>query len=317
MKYRATTTTSVRAEPSRDAQATGSIEKNIELEGTPNREDTWILAERPVAGWVDKADCEEAREEREPVQRDGFVQRCVVAEWTCNAVDAISPWLVVADYLIARAIIATGIANPGPTHGSDAVGPLRVSSAEWSDFLQHGGVLAEGYLATDRDQPIRQVAGAAFRMHRDARRLSELRVAAGATPANDPFVPTLLDIFLAYLTGSPQAALAVLDAHARGSDVSIDQVLAPPLVLPPLLDARERFFTAAGTPKPVSAVVADARAALDAALEQAAREIQEHMPEAVPVVSAPSAAPWLDVAKAARSAGIDERDPGCRSIILD
>jgi len=317
MKYRATTTTSVRAEPSHDAQATGSIEKNIELEGTPSPEGTWILADRPVAGWVDKADCEEARDEREPVQRDGFVQRCVIAEWTCNAVDGISPWLVVADYLIARAIIATGIANPAPTDSSDAVGPLHVTSAEWSDFLEHGGVLAEGYSATDRDHPIRQVAGAAFRMHRDARRLSELRVAAGATPADDPFIPTLLHVFLANLSGSPETALAILDAEAREPDLSIDKVLEPPLASPLLLEARERFFTPAGPAKSVRAFVAGARAALDAALEQAAREIQEHMPEAVPVVSAPSAAPWLEVAKAAKSAGIDERDPRCTGTILD
>ena len=184
-------------------------------------------------------------------------------------------------------------------------------------FFEHGGALAEGYSATDRDHPIRQVAGAAFRMHRDAKRLSELRVAAGQTPADDPFIPTLLHVFLAHLTGSPEAALAILDAHARGPDVSIDQVLEPPLVSPPLLDARERFFTAAGTAKSVRAFVADARAALDAALEQAAREIEQHMPEAVPHVGESSAAPWLEVAQAAKSAGIDERDPRCKGIILD
>jgi uncharacterized protein (TIGR02594 family) len=316
MKYRANTTTSVRAAASPDAQEKGCIERNIEFEGTANAEGTWVLADRPVAGWIDAADCVEAGEEREPVQRDGFVQRCVIAEWAFNSSDGIAPWVVVADYLIARAIIATGIANAGPTDGSDAVGPLRVSSAEWNDFLEHGGVLAEGYSATDRDHPIRQVAGAAFRMHRDARRLSELHVAAGQTPADDPFIPTLLHVFLAHLTGSPEAALAVLDAHARGPDVSIDQVLEQPLVSPPLLDARERFFTAAGTPKSVRAFVADARAALDAALEQAAREIQRHMPEAVPHVGESSAAPWLEVAEAARSAGVDERDPRCKSIIL-
>ena len=317
MKYRATTTTLVRAEPSQDAQATGSIERNIELEGTPNRESTWILAERPVAGWVDKADCEEAREAREPVQRDGFVQRCVIAEWAFNSSDGIAPWVVVADYLIARAIIATDIANPGPANRSDPVGPLRVSSAEWDDFLEHGGALAAGYLPADRDHPIRQVEGAAFRMHRDARRLSERRVAAGATPADDPFIPTLLHVFLAHLTGSAEAAIAILDAHASGPDVSIDQVLEQPLVSPPLLDARERFSTAAGTAKSVRAFVADARAALDEALEQAAREIEQHMPEAVPHVGDSSAAPWLAVAKAAKSAGIDERDPRCKSTILD
>ncbi len=317
MKYRAKTTTLVRAEPSDNADDTGSIEKNIEFEGTPSPEGTWVHAERPVVGWVDRGDCEEVADEREPVQRDGFVQRCVIAEWTFNASAGIAPWVVVADYLIARAIIETNIENAGPDDGSDAVGPLRVSSAEWNDFLQNGGVLAAGYLPTHRDHPIRQVEGAAFRMHRDAKRLSELRVAAGKTRADDPFVPTLHDVFLAYLTGSPEAALAVLDAHAGDPNVPIDQVLGPPLAAATLLDARDRFFKAAGAPKSLRAVVAGTRAILDAALEQAARDIQQHMPEAVPVVGEDGATPWLDVAEAAQSAGVDERDPRCKTTILD
>jgi uncharacterized protein (TIGR02594 family) len=317
MKYRAKTATLVRAEPSENAVDTGSIERNIEFEGAPNPQGTWIHAERPVVGWVDKDDCEEIAGEREPVQRDGFVQRCVIAEWTFNASEGISPWVVVADYLIARAIIETNIENPGPADGSDAVGPLRISSAEWNDFLQNGGVLAAGYLPAHRDHPIRQVDGAAFRMHRDAKRLSELRVAAGKTPANDPFVPTLLDVFLAYLADSPEAALAILDAHARDPNMPVDRVLEPPLATAALLDVRERFFKAAGTPKSLRAVVAGTRAILDAALEQAAREIQQHMPEALPFVSEDGATPWLDVAEAAKSAGVDERDPRFKSTILD
>jgi uncharacterized protein (TIGR02594 family) len=154
-------------------------------------------------------------------------------------------------------------------------------------------------------------------MHRDAKRLSELRVAAGKTPADDPHVPTLLEIFLAYLCDSPEAALAILDAHARDPNAPIDQVLAPPLVTPALLDARARFFRAAGQPKSLRAVVAGTRAILDAALEQAAREIKQHMPEAVPVISEDGAAPWLDVAAAAKDTGVDERDPRFKTAILD
>ena len=105
MKYRTTRTTLLRAEPSLDAGDTGSIERNIEFAGTPNPEGTWIRAEKPVVGWVDRGDCEEVPDTREPVQRDGFVQRCVIAEWTFNASEGIAPWVVVADYLIARAIV--------------------------------------------------------------------------------------------------------------------------------------------------------------------------------------------------------------------
>jgi hypothetical protein len=180
----------VRSEPSQDAEDTGSIEKNIEFAGTPNPEGTWIHAERPVVGWVSRVDCEEIAGEREPVQRDGFVQRCVIAEWTFNASEGIAPWVVVADYLIARAIIETDIGNSGPADGSDAVGPLRVSSAEWNDFLSNGGALAAGYLPEHRDHPIRRVEAAAFRMHRDAKRLSELRVPGTSSTARSRTTPT-------------------------------------------------------------------------------------------------------------------------------
>jgi uncharacterized protein (TIGR02594 family) len=317
MKYRATTTTLVRAEPSEHALDMGSVEKNVEFEGTADPLSAWVHVERPFSGWVARRDCEEVGDAREAVERDGFVQRCVIAEWTFNAADGIAPWLVVADYLIARAIIETDIENAGPAPGSDAVGPLRVTSGEWNDFLGNGGVLAAGCTPAQRHHPIAQVDGAAFRMHRDAKRLSELGTAAGKATASDPFIPTPLEVLLAYITDSPEAALALMDAHARDPNLPVDRVLTAPLVAADLLDVRARFFRAAGTPKSVRAVVGGVRALLDAALAQAAREIERHMPEAAPQVGEESAAPWLEVAEAAKGAGVDERNPSCKSTILD
>ena len=121
-------------------------------------------------------------------------------------------------------------------------------------------------------------------MHRDAQRLSELGIAAGKATASDPFIPTLLEVLLAYLTDSPEAALALMDAHARDPNLPVDQVLVTPLVAADLLDVRARFFRAAGTPESVRAVVGGVRAVLDAALAQAAREIERHMPEAAPQI---------------------------------
>jgi uncharacterized protein (TIGR02594 family) len=317
MQYRATTTTLVKAEPAEHAQDTGSIEKNIEFEGAADPLSAWIRVERPCSGWVARRNCEEVLDAREPVARESFVQRCVIAEWTFNAADGIAPWLVVADFLIARAIIETNIENAGPAPGSDGVGPLRVTSAEWNDFLRNDGVLAAGSTPAQRQHPIAQVDGAAFRMHRDARRLSELGTIAGKATASDPFIPTLLEVLLAYLTESPEAALALMDAHAREPNLPVDRVLMPPLVSPDLLDVRARFFRAAGTPKSVRAVVGGTRALLEAALAQAGREIERHMPEAAPLVGEDSAAPWLEVAEAAKAAGVDERDPRFKATILD
>jgi uncharacterized protein (TIGR02594 family) len=313
MRYRAKTTTLVRAEPSEHAQDTGSIEKNIEFEGTAGPQGAWIHVERPFSGWVSRGDCEEVGTAREPIERDGFVQRCVIAEWTFNAADGIAPWLVVAEYLIARALIETGIDNASPAAHSDGVGPLRVTSTEWGDFLREGGALAAGCAPADRQHPIRQVDGAAFRMHRDAKRLSELGIAVGKATAADPYIPTPVEVLLAYLTDSPEAALALA---AADPNLPIDQVLCPPLVSADLIEAREHFFRAGGAPRSVRAAMAGVRGALDAALAQAAREIETYMPEAAPLATKDSLAPWFDVADAAKSAGVDERDPRFRSTIL-
>jgi hypothetical protein len=69
-------------------------------------------------------------------------------------------------------VIETGIKNAGVTSGSDGVGPLRVTTAEWDDFLANGGSLVEGRTKADRDHPILQVRGAAWRMHTYSKAIS-------------------------------------------------------------------------------------------------------------------------------------------------
>ena len=59
MKYRATTSTLVRAEPSEHAQDTGSIERNSLFEGAADPAGMWVHVERPFSGWVSRRDCEE------------------------------------------------------------------------------------------------------------------------------------------------------------------------------------------------------------------------------------------------------------------
>jgi hypothetical protein len=56
--------------------------------------------------------------------------------------------------------------------GSDAVGPLQVSSAEWQRFLDNGGALAAGYGKGDVDAYLSQVWGAAFTMFTDAKSIT-------------------------------------------------------------------------------------------------------------------------------------------------
>jgi hypothetical protein len=78
---------------------------------------------------------------------------------------------VSADFLIARALMETDIVNAGPKiAGSDAVGPLLVSSAEWKAFLKDAPAeLKANYGPTDFDHWLKQILGAAWRMHADAK----------------------------------------------------------------------------------------------------------------------------------------------------
>ena len=111
MKYRATRTTLVRAEPSqtRTTRAPSRRTSNsraprtLRAPGFVPRGPSWVGSTRTIARKSSTA--------REPIQRDAFVQRCVIAEWTFNASEGIAPWVVVADYLIARAIVETNIEN--------------------------------------------------------------------------------------------------------------------------------------------------------------------------------------------------------------
>ena len=84
--------------------------------------------------------------------------------------------------------------------------------AEWTDLTDNGGVLSNDARASDRDHPVLQIDGAAFHQHVHARDMNKIRLDAGKVTAADPFVPSFLHMFLAHVTNSPAAALAILDA---------------------------------------------------------------------------------------------------------
>jgi hypothetical protein len=83
-------------------------------------------------GWVLQADFEPVSGEvRDAVNRELFVHECIFVERALNDQEKTAPFFVSADFLIARALIETDITNAGPKFlGSDATGPLQVSSDE-------------------------------------------------------------------------------------------------------------------------------------------------------------------------------------------
>jgi len=164
---------------------------------------------------------------------------------------------------------------------------MRITKKEWDAFIQGGGALKEGLDDAARSDPIRQVPAAAFRMHSDIKALSKLRTTAA--DGNDPFVPEFIDVFFAYLTDSPDAALALRDAHTNAAHRSepVDKFLGPltPDQIKALHASREKFFGTPASPKPLEDAVSNAKAVLDEAFKKAFELLKQHIPEAIPVAS--------------------------------
>ena len=286
----------LRAAPALDSPVKRFLTQDTEIgEGVETDDHVWLSVgfgrEDDQKGFVLAAKCADtAGDPRRDVPRDAVVQMCVVTELRFNAAGLIEPWYVLADYLIARAIIETGVVNAKPLiPDSDGVGPLQVSTKEWTDFVQNGGPLVKQAGAPNREDPIRQIDAAAFRMHSDMKAMSGLRTPAGSA---DPFVPQLLDVFFAYLTNSPACALALRDAAATKENRAepVTKFLRGPLTdaqVTALHKARARFLGPEAAPKSLDDVVNGIKTVLDNALTQAFDDIKQFIPEAVPVVSVP------------------------------
>lgn len=284
-----------------------------------------------LKGWISRNDCEEVADaNRPPVRVASFVQECVNIQLLFNATDEVKPaeganpaepmqpWGVSCDFLIARALFETGIKNLGKNiPGSDGVGPLQVTVAEWTDFTDNGGLRAKDARTTDRNHPIFQIDGAAFRQHVHARDMNKIRLDAGKVTAQDPFVPSFLHMFLAHVTNSPAAALAILDARDANApvDTLITKVIEPAMKaeeLTALFKAREKlpgkdtvFFGTQAAPSTLKAVVDLAESTLKTLLEDAFEKIKAHRPDMIPAVTG-GVAPWMAVAEQDMANGIRE-----------
>ncbi|PJG54654.1 hypothetical protein CVM73_13400 [Bradyrhizobium forestalis] len=288
--------TELRASASDTAASNGTLFEGEDIgEGIETADRLWLKVDfGPLPsqkGFVLAADCQDqAGEPRRQVPRESFVHACVTTELRFNDDAAIKPWPVLADFLVARAIIETGIGNAQPIiPGSDGVGPLQVSRKEWAAFVANGGALVRHATEVDRQDPIRQIDAAAYRMHDDTAKLSKIRTPEGS---NDPFVPQFLDVFFAYLTDSPEAALALRDAMVtlENRTEPVTKFLHGPLTddqISFVHNARTRFFGSQSSPKTLNEVVTGVGDILDKALKQAFDDIKRFIPEAVPVTSVP------------------------------
>jgi uncharacterized protein (TIGR02594 family) len=312
-----------------------ALEENQKLGvGIPTEDGLWLQVKlgktEDRKGYVLREDCEEAAEDDPEIPHDSFVIASVIAEWRFNATTWVQPLSVVAEFLIARAIIETGLTNSALPSPTAPAGPLQVSTSEWDEFLREGKERKDGFTPDERLDWVRQIDGAAYSMHRNAMAMADLmrnanflnEIGYKAEEATEPdrFIPSYLDQLFAHLAGS-KAALAIKFAPETDKDVKVDRVLSkvmqPPAVST-LQDARSRFFGAAANPKTLGEVLTFAEKALDEALAQAAQEIATHMPEAVPApIAAGGETPWLTVARAEEAAGVTAREERFKNRILD
>ena len=310
MAYKVLQTTALLKTPDANAPIVTILMEGETVADAGEQQGGFVKVKHPASpdpGWVVANDVQKVGDApRPPVEKADFVSACILAEHAVNALPATAPWYVAADFVIARAIIETNIANLGPQiPGSDGVGPLQVTTKEWAVFLASPLGIKGGFKPDDRDNPTAQTTGAAYRMFTDAKAISDAKAAKGVGSATDPFLPSYLDVFHAYLTDSPTAAVAILDA---GKGEKLNEVLKGLLTdaqIADLFKARGRFTGSADAPKTVAEFATGTEAALNDALKQAFDLQKEFVPEELPQIQQ-GEAPWFDVAQKEEKAGITE-----------
>ena len=236
-----------------------------------------------------------------PLDPEMFVRQCTLVDRQLNADPAVTPNFVTADFLIARAIIETGVTQ---SIFSDpfCTGPFRLSWTEWIDFLNSELQTHSLYQLPDVIYPMAQVYAAGFSMHAAGKAFADTW-AAGDAPDGDaePFVPSYLDLFHAYLT-DVATAVAIrkneTDTNKLLSDIASLASIAP-------IASRAQLSQVNGS-MTITAFVAATEAVLAAALDAAFDKIKTLAPDELPSGGNAGTAPWFQVAQAEQAAGVSE-----------
>ncbi|MBR1175677.1 TIGR02594 family protein [Bradyrhizobium sp. KB893862 SZCCT0404] len=273
--------------------------------------------------------------DRDTLDETAFVRECIVVERAVNALQQTAPWFVSADYVIARAIfesedVGQKLVNAGnKIPGTDAVGSLQVTTAEWRRFLDNGGELSVGFEKVSPDDYLAQTWCAAFTMFTDAKAITVAKRAAGQGSDAEPPLPSYLEIFLAYLTVSPKVAIALAAAAATPADKGQDPAATAATAgsdgasklndflktkagladdqIAALFKARPGLT---GTNDAGAKTVADFVNGVSTRLAQGLKDafdlINKNAPETIVAVVGSGKAPWFDIARQEQSKNIKE-----------
>lgn len=244
-------------------------------------------------GWIPKGALAEFP--RTEINKADFVRACLAAEFDNHADARLAPFYAPADLVIARAMIETGISNGSPeAAGPVRFGPLATTRAEWDIFLHNvGNPTGTGSSAGGAgefskygwDDPIEAVWGATARISSDARILKDIDAKAGNVAFGDG-LPSLLDIFIAYLLNSCTAAHSIARDRAREGGLpakSCSEYLAANLAsdseVSQVFERYSEIFGKAAGPDTMAEVIGRAASRLDELLAAAAAEIATAAPE--------------------------------------
>ncbi|MBZ9814756.1 hypothetical protein [Mesorhizobium sp. CA7] len=308
MAYELTRLTVVRATPAKDADGFDTLGKGVVLRATgktlhdPATNVDWVNILIPpgvLDGWVPLSNCTEIPDPAPlPLDPESFVRQCTLTDRTLNSDPVIGLWSVTADFIIARALFETGMANV-PAVLPEHDGPFRLSQPEWDAFLNSGLAAASDYQAGDVVYPMAQVYAAAFRMHADGKAVSQA-MTAGLQPGSDPYLPSYLDLFHSYLIDA-----ATVPA-VRQNETNTDKAVADILPAGKLDAIRKRpQFSSIKDTATVPQFVAQTESVLAGLLDAAFEKIRTFAADELPR-SSTAAVPWLNVAQAELAAGVTE-----------
>lgn len=311
MAYQLTKLTDVQPSPSHAGERFGRQFSGRVFFGTGKKfedadtRERWVNILIPpglLDGWIPEDHCVEVPDpEPYPVDEESFVRQCILVDRSFNNLESTSPFFVSADFLIARALIETDLKYSPPDVGSDAVGPLRVTAAEWNDFLNNGKPFSDDYDASDRVYPMIQVYAAGFRMYDDGKTFSgKMKDVDAVSEADGPFVPSYLDLFHAILVDldfAKQIRSFETDGSKKLSDISNSAQISA-------INKRQKLNSVSGATT-VSSFVRKTEEVLNAALADAFKLMEKFASEELPQVKTGKAR-WFDVAQQEKASSVSE-----------
>lgn len=246
------------------------------------------------------------------IDAGSFVRHCLQIEVATDGDGVLGEFPVVADNLIALAVIESNLKNKSSGSGASLrIGPYQFTASDWERFRQLG--LQAGPGSPHRiENAYQQVQAAADIAFDNLRRMDQVFHQNAQPPANEKYTADFLNVFHAHLIGA-EAAYACADAYKRDNgDMSMRTLLlqhfsADESRVDALIEERNRYLTIDGETARVHQFIALTEKTLDRGLARAATLIAEHASDFIPKnVSGP--APWFDIASQFEERNVNETD---------